>query len=244
MQWQSRSLNAGTIARQRGTALACALLGLVHSASHTTIRARGRRSEARRQRGHRQLRGPRQAGPVPRRAARRHGTAVRDDRDRQRLGRRLVGRGRGTARRPPRPQRLERRLRPRLQPGRRPRDLALPRLPQLRQRARGRLARGARRRRRRPTRGSALYRASCCMPDGTVNTAGNRVHFLGFSWAPAGADPGPATPTADIPVGLGRVPARAPLGVRGGRRVLGRASSCTARTPTSAGASASRATAS
>jgi N-acetylglucosaminyl-diphospho-decaprenol L-rhamnosyltransferase len=37
------------------------------------------------------------------------------------------------------------------------------------------------------------------MPDGTVNTAGNLVHFLGFSWAPIGA--AADSPTAAIPVG-------------------------------------------
>jgi GT2 family glycosyltransferase len=41
------------------------------------------------------------------------------------------------------------------------------------------------------------------MPDGTVNTAGNRVHFLGFSWAPAGADPGVDSPPAPTPAGSG-----------------------------------------
>lgn len=41
------------------------------------------------------------------------------------------------------------------------------------------------------------------MPDGTVNTAGNRVHFLGFSWAPTGADAGADAPTAITPVASG-----------------------------------------
>jgi GT2 family glycosyltransferase len=41
------------------------------------------------------------------------------------------------------------------------------------------------------------------LPDGSVNTAGSRVHFLGFSWAPAGEDPGADVPTAPITAGSG-----------------------------------------
>jgi GT2 family glycosyltransferase len=39
------------------------------------------------------------------------------------------------------------------------------------------------------------------MPDGTVNTAGNRVHFLGFSWAPLGTEAGVDSVTTAIPAG-------------------------------------------
>ena len=39
-------------------------------------------------------------------------------------------------------------------------------------------------------------------PDGTVNTAGNRLHYLGFSWAPNGGA-APLGPPAEIPVGSG-----------------------------------------
>jgi GT2 family glycosyltransferase len=39
-------------------------------------------------------------------------------------------------------------------------------------------------------------------PDGTVNTAGNRLHYLGFSWAPNGGAP-PAGPPMEIAVGSG-----------------------------------------
>jgi GT2 family glycosyltransferase len=39
-------------------------------------------------------------------------------------------------------------------------------------------------------------------PDGTVNTAGNRLHYLGFSWAPNGAAP-PAGPPSEVTVGSG-----------------------------------------
>jgi GT2 family glycosyltransferase len=39
-------------------------------------------------------------------------------------------------------------------------------------------------------------------PDGTVNTAGNRLHYLGFSWAPNGGA-APSGPPAEIPVGSG-----------------------------------------
>ena len=39
-------------------------------------------------------------------------------------------------------------------------------------------------------------------PDGTVNTAGNRLHYLGFSWAPNGG-PAPHGPPAEITVGSG-----------------------------------------
>ena len=47
-------------------------------------------------------------------------------------------------------------------------------------------------------------------PDGTVNTAGNRLHYLGFSWAPGG-DTAPTGPPAEVAVGSGAcllVPAR------------------------------------
>jgi GT2 family glycosyltransferase len=47
-------------------------------------------------------------------------------------------------------------------------------------------------------------------PDGTVNTAGNRLHYLGFSWAPNGDVP-PSGPPAEVTVGSGAcllVPAR------------------------------------
>ena len=39
-------------------------------------------------------------------------------------------------------------------------------------------------------------------PDGTVNTAGNRLHYLGFSWAPNGGV-APTGPPAEIAVGSG-----------------------------------------
>ena len=39
------------------------------------------------------------------------------------------------------------------------------------------------------------------LPDGTVNTAGNFVHFLGFSWAPIGIAADADSPTAPIPAG-------------------------------------------
>jgi GT2 family glycosyltransferase len=39
-------------------------------------------------------------------------------------------------------------------------------------------------------------------PDGTVNTAGNRLHYLGFSWAPNGASP-PVGPPSEVTVGSG-----------------------------------------
>jgi GT2 family glycosyltransferase len=39
------------------------------------------------------------------------------------------------------------------------------------------------------------------MPDGSVNTAGNRVHFLGFSWAPTGIDVDFGSPASAIPSG-------------------------------------------
>ena len=38
------------------------------------------------------------------------------------------------------------------------------------------------------------------MPDGSVNTAGNLMHFLGFSWAPIGLGADADTPTTPIPV--------------------------------------------
>ncbi len=39
-------------------------------------------------------------------------------------------------------------------------------------------------------------------PDGTVNTAGNRLHYLGFSWAPNGGRP-PAGRPCEVAVGSG-----------------------------------------
>ena len=39
-------------------------------------------------------------------------------------------------------------------------------------------------------------------PDGTVNTAGNRLHYLGFSWAPNGGSP-PVGAPVEIAVGSG-----------------------------------------
>jgi GT2 family glycosyltransferase len=39
-------------------------------------------------------------------------------------------------------------------------------------------------------------------PDGTVNTAGNRLHYLGFSWAPNGTSP-PTGPPSEVTVGSG-----------------------------------------
>ena len=39
-------------------------------------------------------------------------------------------------------------------------------------------------------------------PDGTVNTAGNRLHYLGFSWAPNGGSP-PAGAPREVTVGSG-----------------------------------------
>ena len=34
--------------------------------------------------------------------------------------------------------------------------------------------------------GIGAAQAVVLQPDGTVNTAGNRLHYLGFSWAPSG----------------------------------------------------------
>ena len=111
-------------------------------------------------------------------------------RRRQRLRRRLLGRGR--RRRDgcrARAQRRERRLRARLQPG-------------GRRVARGRhlvflnfdcepqagwldaLVRCAD-----DDPGVGAAQAVVLHPDGTVNTAGNRLHYLGFSWAPNGGSP-------------------------------------------------------
>ena len=58
--------------------------------------------------------------------------------------------------------------------------------------------------------GIGAAQAVVLTPDGTVNTAGNRLHYLGFSWAPGGG-PAPHGPPREVTVGSGAcllVPAR------------------------------------
>jgi GT2 family glycosyltransferase len=50
--------------------------------------------------------------------------------------------------------------------------------------------------------GIGAVQAVVLQPDGTVNTAGNRLHYLGFSWAPGGGPP-PSGPPSEVTVGSG-----------------------------------------
>ena len=118
------------------------------------------------------------------------------------------------------------------------RDGAPPRLPQLRLRAGAGLARRTRAVPPTTIPASGAAQAVVLHPDGTVNTAGNRLHYLGFSWAPNGE----CRPRARRPRSR-RARARAcscPHGASARSVDSGRPCSSTARTPTSPGGSAWR----